>query len=711
MSSASTRASSTSSPRSPNSAKINSSSLTNRGRHRDSGKKPAENQSAAVVLPSKEDRSIRGDAHEDVCFICTEPIRFYSVAECNHRTCHVCALRLRALYKRMECTFCKHPQPRIIFTTSPSKPYEEYKEDMVPYSDDKLNISFETIEIMEETLFILRFNCPDSHCVFIATGWVDLKGHVRDMHGQLFCDLCIRHKKVFTHEHTLYSPRQLSSHLQSLRKPPTMPTRLKGRGLDPETDPAKDFDPHPMCIFCKECFYGPDEIFAHLREKHEECFVCKRMGNRDIYFQNYERLDQHFQAEHFPCMYPHCLEEKFVVFSSLLDLNAHQVRIHGETMTGKQKKDKMRVEAGFTFEDIRSGGSSTRSQPIAPRNSGNSGGLAIFTRRAVLGDTLTTGSNELGSSPGNSLLWLSLAPLNLFLRNLTQSAQFSVVSTVRSFKASECTARDMLDNIFNVFNRNLDITGTLVIRILELFESQEEKKNELLQSWNGLKIEERQQFPSLVPVASSLQAGYSGITSGRMLNIKKPTHPSSSTHQTSRRVWDRVEQAATSSVPPLSTGTAASASFPSLASVNTRHKPTQRTAWSPSSSGPSSSSANAFHPVPTSVLALNSGNNPPDAPSTSSIRQFPSLPSTLRAPTRDSASGNPSVKPILRGQRPVKNAWGVLPSAAGEAHDDPQDGPDAAGIVIAQHGNEQGGGRGKRKKGKEILFTLGALAT
>jgi hypothetical protein len=47
----------------------------------------------------------------------------------------------------------------------------------------------------------------------------------------------------------------------------------------------------------------------------------------------------------------------------------------------------------------------------------------------------------------------------------------------------------MLDNIFNVFDRNLDVTGTIVARILESFESQEEKKNDLLQSWNGLKIE------------------------------------------------------------------------------------------------------------------------------------------------------------------------------------------------------------------------------
>ena len=42
-----------------------------------------------------------------VCWICAEPVKYWSVSECNHRTCHVCALRLRALYKKTECTFCK----------------------------------------------------------------------------------------------------------------------------------------------------------------------------------------------------------------------------------------------------------------------------------------------------------------------------------------------------------------------------------------------------------------------------------------------------------------------------------------------------------------------------------------------------------------------------------------------------------------------------
>lgn len=47
----------------------------------------------------------------------------------------------------------------------------------------------------------------------------------------------------------------------------------------------------------------------------------------------------------------------------------------------------------------------------------------------------------------------------------------------------------MLNNVFNVFDRNLDVMGPLVARILDVFETHEEKKAECLQAWNGLKIE------------------------------------------------------------------------------------------------------------------------------------------------------------------------------------------------------------------------------
>ena len=47
------------------------------------------------------------DIEAEVCFICASPVVHISVAPCNHRTCHICALRLRALYKTRACAHCR----------------------------------------------------------------------------------------------------------------------------------------------------------------------------------------------------------------------------------------------------------------------------------------------------------------------------------------------------------------------------------------------------------------------------------------------------------------------------------------------------------------------------------------------------------------------------------------------------------------------------
>lgn len=43
----------------------------------------------------------------EICFICASKVEHTSVAPCNHRTCHICALRLRALYKTKACAHCR----------------------------------------------------------------------------------------------------------------------------------------------------------------------------------------------------------------------------------------------------------------------------------------------------------------------------------------------------------------------------------------------------------------------------------------------------------------------------------------------------------------------------------------------------------------------------------------------------------------------------
>jgi len=80
---------------------------------------------------------------------------------------------------------CQTPQPTVIFTVSPSAEFLSYTPDSIPYKDSKLGIFFETEAMMEETLVLLRFNCPDPSCDYIGTGWGYLKLHVRGMHGRM----------------------------------------------------------------------------------------------------------------------------------------------------------------------------------------------------------------------------------------------------------------------------------------------------------------------------------------------------------------------------------------------------------------------------------------------------------------------------------------------------------------------------------------------
>jgi len=58
------------------------------------------------VQQQQEDQK-EDDVEAEVCFICASEVEHNSVAPCNHRTCHICALRLRALYKTRACAHCR----------------------------------------------------------------------------------------------------------------------------------------------------------------------------------------------------------------------------------------------------------------------------------------------------------------------------------------------------------------------------------------------------------------------------------------------------------------------------------------------------------------------------------------------------------------------------------------------------------------------------
>lgn len=74
-----------------------------------------ENKAMAATRPDVDD----GDDDADVCFICANPVAHHSIAPCNHKTCHICGLRMRALYKTKDCAHCRVcPSPAALLANT-----------------------------------------------------------------------------------------------------------------------------------------------------------------------------------------------------------------------------------------------------------------------------------------------------------------------------------------------------------------------------------------------------------------------------------------------------------------------------------------------------------------------------------------------------------------------------------------------------------------
>ncbi|KAH0259093.1 hypothetical protein KCU71_g21306, partial [Aureobasidium melanogenum] len=291
---------------------------------------------ALAILPQTQDGD---DVEAEVCFICASPVVHQSVAPCNHRTCHICSLRLRALYKTKTCAHCRTSAEEVIFTDDANKRFEDYNAQEFAHNDDNLGIHYESQDIFEDTVLLLRYNCPDPSCDAACLGWPDLHRHVKSVHHKQMCDLCTRNKKVFTHEHDLFTPQELRRH--------------EKHGDDiPGAENQSGFKGHPECGFCRQRFYGDDELFSHCRDRHERCHLCDRRdgGRQPQYYIDYNALEVHFRKDHFVCPDQECLEKKFVVFDSEMDLKAHQLEAHPNGLTKDARRDARRVDiSGFDY--------------------------------------------------------------------------------------------------------------------------------------------------------------------------------------------------------------------------------------------------------------------------------------------------------------------------------------------------------------------------
>ncbi|KAK4192360.1 E3 ubiquitin-protein ligase hel2 [Podospora australis] len=489
------------------------------------------------------------DDDAEVCFICANTITHYSVAPCNHVTCHLCALRLRALYKSKDCPHCRTSSPYVIFTDDGTKRFEEYTSAEITSTDDNIGIKYAGEDIVGDTVLLLRYNCPDAECDFAGLGWVDLHRHVRSEHNKKMCDLCTRHKKVFTHEHEMFADRELTKHMRDGDDKP---------GAVDQTG----FKGHPLCGFCGARFYDSDKLYEHCRNKHERCFLCDRRDSRQPhYYLDYDALEHHFKKDHFLCNDRECLEKKFVVFESEMDLKAHQLSEHGGSTgaggRGARTVDLSNFDLRQRYEQERRGGGSGRDQqrrrvpdasteplPVSSAqplrrdelafqrqmaiNSGGGGGggggpsrapastparpaaggqapSAAQPSRARAEQPIIDAMENLSVNDLSSLTHEQRASLtrhgavlerasNLLGNDATKMNNFR--SYISNYNKGSVTSSQLIEQFFNLFDEtSTNAIGTLVREVADLF--QDKKKGEaLLKAWQNRRAV-TEDYPSL----------------------------------------------------------------------------------------------------------------------------------------------------------------------------------------------------------------------
>ncbi|GME90887.1 unnamed protein product [Ambrosiozyma monospora] len=232
----------------------------------------------------------------------------------------MCSFRQRALYDKKQCLVCRTENETMIFTENVGiENYTDLDPNSIIHVDEKYNIGFTSEMAKDVTMSLLDYVCPLADCSdeTVFGNFKKLNEHVRESHNLIYCSLCANFKKAFISELKLYNPRQLQTH------------QSKGD--------EEGFKGHPLCKFCTgRRFYSDDELFVHMREKHEKCHVCDQIDASDPqYFKNYNHLFEHFTDAHFICTVQSCLDQKFIVFRDEIDLQAHMIKEHGNIFGGR----------------------------------------------------------------------------------------------------------------------------------------------------------------------------------------------------------------------------------------------------------------------------------------------------------------------------------------------------------------------------------------
>ena len=536
----------------------------------------------------------------------------------------------------------------MIFTDDSSKRFEDFVQADIERTDDTLGIKYEKQEIYGDTVLLLQYNCPEPTCDMACRGWPDLHRHVRSIHHKVMCDLCTRNKKVFTHEHELFTQQELRKHERF--------------GDDnPGAVDQSGFKGHPECGFCSRRFYGDDELYVHCRDAHEKCHICERQqsGVRPQYYLDYNALEKHFAKDHFLCMEKGCLEKKFVVFGSQMDLKGHQLEEHPNGQSKDVRRDARMVDiSNFDYRTPyteprggRRGGRGRGRDPNAePLPASSAQPLRrdelAFQRQVALLNSQPPTSRPAAPSPRPQEIpapraattnpvpqveQLTLGDADQTPQEQARRIQHNAVidrassilksdplkinefrNRVSSYRTSAITASELIDTFFALFDCSSAELGKLIKELADIYES-ETKRAGLLKAWNDWRAI-NEDYPSLPGPSGDLASTAPPTTSGgrRILKLKSSTAQSSRSAANRQVAWAGAAPAPSSANP-----------FPSLASAN--RNVGSRVGVVPWGTSASSATSGQAQPKPRSTASFASTAREQEA--------FPALPTAARPST------------------------------------------------------------------------------
>lgn len=519
------------------------------------------------------------------------------------------------------------------------------------------------------------------------------------------------------------------------------------------------FRGHPECGFCRQRFYGDDELYTHCRDRHERCHICdRRSGHRhQQYYLDYTALEDHFQKDHFLCLDQECLDKKFVVFESQMDLKAHQLESHPNGLSKDARRDARTVDlsafdirAPYQPRQRRGAGRgrdpnadplpASSAQPLRRDELAYQRQMAVQTAQSVstrsFGGQLTRNDTQTiqapprsgnatptRSPPGQSPPVSELQNLNLVAdstpstpqeraRRLRHTAVLERASNllrndetklgefrnkVSNYSTSLISATELIDAFFSLFDTTSSELGKLIKELADIYED-ESKRKTLLQAWNDWRAinEDYPALPGpggLLPGMSPDTVNGSGAGGNRVLRLKSSTAQSSRSAVGRSGALPSSVSSSNNPFPPLSSASSSSAR-PAAWNNNT-------TAWGTAAPAPSSSSPS---PSPFTTASSYPSPRPTPAPSssrttnTSSSEAFPALPAAPKPNVLMAGLTRGTVRWEDR-SRPTVNAWANGGGAGSPDADEYED--------LGGGGGSAGGKKGKGKKGKQTLFHFG----